>query len=165
VLISEKRSLFRIFDKSENEVIRDIVELNRKIYQAAKGSVKRAILRTQEAERKKIVLSAINTVSGFIEGIVVFLVNCSQYSQWIHGRYSGVSGKLFSDVRGVLMGIFLRSVAMKEIMISLLDKLECVDKFCYLGDLIDAGGGAEEVLFQEQEYVVPGQSSGNWLQY
>jgi len=35
-------------------------------------------------------------------------------------------------------------VAMKEIMISLLDKLEYVDKFCYLGDLIGAGGGVEE---------------------
>jgi len=31
---------------------------------------------------------------------------------------------------------------MKEIMISSLDKL---DKFCYLGDLIGAGGGTEEV--------------------
>jgi len=31
---------------------------------------------------------------------------------------------------------------MMEIMISLLDKLECM--FCYLGDLIGAGGGAEE---------------------
>jgi len=35
-------------------------------------------------------------------------------------------------------------VAMKEIMISSHDKLECADKFSYLGDLIGAGGGAEE---------------------
>jgi len=34
---------------------------------------------------------------------------------------------------------------MKNIMISLLDKLEGVDKYCYLRDLIGAGGGAEEV--------------------
>jgi len=33
---------------------------------------------------------------------------------------------------------------MKEIMISSHDKLECADKFCYLGDLIGASGGAEE---------------------
>jgi len=26
------------------------------------------------------------------------------------------------------------------------DKLECVDKLCYLGDLISAGEGAEEAL-------------------
>jgi len=44
-----------------------------------------------------------------------------------------VDGQLF---RGV--------VAMKEIIVILLDKLECVEKFCYLGYLIGAGGGAEE---------------------
>jgi len=33
---------------------------------------------------------------------------------------------------------------MKKIMTSSLDKMECVDKFCYLGDLIGAGGGTEE---------------------
>jgi len=31
---------------------------------------------------------------------------------------------------------------MKEIMISLLEKLECIDKFCYLINLIGAGGRA-----------------------
>jgi len=40
--------------------------------------------------------------------------------------------------------LFREVVAMKEIMISSPYKLECVDKFCYLGDLIGAGGGAEE---------------------
>jgi len=33
---------------------------------------------------------------------------------------------------------------MKEMMICSLDKLECIDKFCYLGDLIIARGEAEE---------------------
>jgi len=42
--------------------------------------------------------------------------------------------------------LFQKVVDMKEIMISLFHKLECVDKFCYLGDLIGAGGGAEETL-------------------
>jgi len=31
-----------------------------------------------------------------------------------------------------------------KIMITSLDTLECVDKFCYLGNLIGAGGGVEE---------------------
>jgi len=35
-------------------------------------------------------------------------------------------------------------VALKEIMISLLDKLECVYTFCYFGDFIGEGVGAEE---------------------
>jgi len=52
-LNSEKRHAFRIFDKSQNDVDREIVELNWKRYQAAKGSVKRSISRAQEAEQKK----------------------------------------------------------------------------------------------------------------
>jgi len=35
-------------------------------------------------------------------------------------------------------------VAIREIIISSLDKFEYVDKFCYLGDLFGAEGGAEE---------------------
>jgi len=35
-------------------------------------------------------------------------------------------------------------VAIKEIMMSSFDKLECVDKFCYLENLIGAGEGSEE---------------------
>jgi len=37
-------------------------------------------------------------------------------------------------------------------MISSLDKLECDNKLCYLG---------EQKKHEEKEYVVPGQSSGN----
>jgi len=37
-----------------------------------------------------------------------------------------------------------RSCIRNEIVISSLDKLECVDKFCGLRDFIGAGGGAEE---------------------
>jgi len=40
--------------------------------------------------------------------------------------------------------LFRKVKAMKEIMISSLDMLDCVNKFCYFGDLIGAGRGAEE---------------------
>ena len=33
---------------------------------------------------------------------------------------------------------------MKEMEIEHVGKLECVSKFCYLGDMISSGGGAEE---------------------
>jgi len=75
-------------------------------------------------------------------------IKCHQFSQWIHGRCSGVTGKL-QNVAGFrckrcVDGLFREVVAMKDIMINSLDKLECDDNFCYLGDLIGAGGGAEE---------------------
>jgi len=37
-------------------------------------------------------------------------------------------------------------MAKKEIIISSLDNLECIDRFSYLGDFIGASGGAEEVV-------------------
>jgi len=39
---------------------------------------------------------------------------------------------------------FQEIVVVKEIMISTLDRSTSVDKFCYLGYVIGAGGGAEE---------------------
>ena len=33
---------------------------------------------------------------------------------------------------------------MKEVEVDHVGKLECVSKFCYLGDIIGSGGGAEE---------------------
>jgi len=68
--------------------------------------------------------------------------------QWIH-RCRGGYDKLqnvagFRCKRYVDTQLFQEDVTVKEISISSLDKLECVDRFCYLGDLIGgAGGGAE----------------------
>ena len=41
-------------------------------------------------------------------------------------------------------GIPVDSVGLKEVSIRQKDKLECVEKFCYLGDIIGSGGGSEE---------------------
>ena len=40
-------------------------------------------------------------------------------------------------------GLF-QSVLLKEVVIEPNVESECVPKFCYLGDTLDAGGGAEE---------------------
>ena len=40
----------------------------------------------------------------------------------------------------------MRGEFKKEMEIENVGKLECVEKFCYLGDMIQAGGGAEEAL-------------------
>jgi hypothetical protein len=41
-------------------------------------------------------------------------------------------------------GDIVQSCAMKEIALGNADKLECVDRFFYLGDMIGAGGGVED---------------------
>ena len=70
--------------------------------------------------------------------------------RWVHKRCSGISGKLKSNVdfhcRSYLEGEHghFQSVMLKKVAIEPNVKLECVSKFCYLGDTIGAGGGVEE---------------------
>ena len=77
----------------------------------------------------------------------IFCVECSR---WVHKKCSGISGKLKSNVdfhcRRCLEGEngLFQSVLLKEVVIEPNVKLECVPKFCYLGDTLGAGGGVEE---------------------
>ena len=78
----------------------------------------------------------------------IFCVECRR---WVHKRCRGISGKLKSNVDFHLRrclegenGLF-QSVLLKEVVIEPNVKLECVPKFCYLGEkTLGAGGGVEE---------------------
>ena len=79
---------------------------------------------------------------------------CVGCLRWVHKRCSGITGKLKSDgdddfhcrrCLGGEHGIF-PSVLLKEVVIEPDVKLECVPKFCYLGDTLGAGGGADEAV-------------------
>ena len=75
---------------------------------------------------------------------------CVECLRWVHKRCSGISGKLKSNVdfhcRRCLEGEngLFQSVFLEEVVIELNVKLECVPKFCYLGDTLGAGD-VEEV--------------------
>ena len=77
----------------------------------------------------------------------IFCVECRR---WVHKRCSDISGKLKSNVdfhcRRCLEGEngLFQSVLLKEVVIEPNVKLECVPKFCHLGDTLGAGGGVEE---------------------
>jgi len=67
---------------------------------------------------------------------------------WIHKKCSGVEERL-----QVVVDFHCRKcgdcditsqVERKEIEIGVIEKLECVEQFCYLGNMIGAGGGAED---------------------
>jgi len=78
----------------------------------------------------QIVLSTVYAVNGFMEDLVVYLVNCRM---WLVG-----------NVRGVLMGSCFRAVAaIKEIMIRSLISWNAYTS-SFLGELIGAVKGAEE---------------------
>ena len=75
---------------------------------------------------------------------------CVECLRWVHKRCSGISGKLKSNedfhCRRCLEGEhgLFQSVLLKEVVTEPNVKLECVPKFCYLGDTLGEGGGVEE---------------------
>ena len=77
-------------------------------------------------------------------------IRCVECLKWVHWRCSGISGKLKSDTDFHCRRCFegenglFQSVSLKEVVIEPNVKLESVTKFCYLGDTLGAGGGAEE---------------------
>ena len=74
---------------------------------------------------------------------------CTQCGKWIHKRCSGVKGSLES-CKNFKCGKCLNVVASVEISDvkaeSTTAGLESVDTFCYLGDMLSAGGGVEEAV-------------------
>ena len=72
-------------------------------------------------------------------------IKCSQCSLWVHKRCSGISGRLVANpdyicprCRGMSRPIDGRPITEVEVDGTLLD-VEA--SFCYLGDMLDAGGG------------------------
>ena len=73
-------------------------------------------------------------------------IQCTSCKTWIHKRCSGVSGKL-QDVKNYCCRKCKdgsQPEVIKELSLGGDGKLECVEEFRYLGDVIGAGGGAEE---------------------
>ena len=78
-------------------------------------------------------------------------IQCKKCTKWIHKKCSGIKGKLKPDpnfqCKICSSGIQdLPIVDHKEIDMDEDGKLEMVQQFCYLGDMIGAGGGSEEAV-------------------
>ena len=75
-------------------------------------------------------------------------IKCTSCHSWVHKRCSGISGKLSKAqnfvCKGCSGGTRVQLGGLTEISLGMDQKLECVDKFRYLGDMIGAGGGAGE---------------------
>jgi hypothetical protein len=77
-------------------------------------------------------------------------VVCRGCKKWVHKRCSGLKGGLKAHVefkcavclRGGHSGVILEG----EVSLGAAGSLECVDKFCYLGDMLWRGGGADEAV-------------------
>ena len=73
-------------------------------------------------------------------------INCTSCGKWVHKRCSGLTGSLnvvgFECSRCVHGNTRQAAEVRKEIELD--GNVECVEKFCYLGDAMGSGGGAEE---------------------
>lgn len=72
-------------------------------------------------------------------------ISCNGCREWVHKRCSGIRGRLqnVADYRcAFCLGTHVNPERIDRVNIGDIS-LECVDKFCYLGDVIGAGGGAE----------------------
>ena len=74
---------------------------------------------------------------------------CTQCKKWVHRRCSKVKGKLASKINFQCSKCSEPQVAIdtkndkKGLVLDQNVEFESVDRFCYLGDMISAGGGAE----------------------
>ena len=83
------------------------------------------------------------------KGVGVNSIYCTSCKKWIHKRCSGVKGRLKRDdnfkCSKCLSGrVVVDDSERIEVTVGTDGKLECVEKFCYLGDMIGAGGGAKD---------------------
>ena len=70
-------------------------------------------------------------------------ISCTKCKKWIQKKCSGIRSRLETVVG--FQGLVAETISQKLCPIKLNgDSLECVDKFCYLRDMIDSGGGAED---------------------
>ena len=67
---------------------------------------------------------------------------------WVHKKCNGISGKLKNNIdfhcKRCLESSPDQTVLLKEVEIEPNVKLECVSRFCCLGDMLSIGRGVEE---------------------
>ena len=78
-------------------------------------------------------------------------IQCNKCKKWIHKKCSGIKGKLKPDPKFQCKSCVSeiqndQRDEQKEIDMGEDGKLELVQQFCYLGDMIGAGGGSEEAV-------------------
>ena len=85
-----------------------------------------------------------------LKGVRENSIECSQCKHWVHKRCSGVKGRLVSDpdfvcqrCQGLARPIDGRPVTQVEVDGT---NLDVEPTFCYLGDMLDAGGGCDSAI-------------------
>ena len=79
------------------------------------------------------------------EGVGDNSIKCVACHKWVHRGCGGISGRLRCDAdfrcRRCMDGDSAQVVLLREVELEPGVKVECVPKFCYLGDTLGSGGG------------------------
>ena len=78
------------------------------------------------------------------KGVGRNFILCVECQRWAHKRCCGFSGRIRNNVDFHCKRCLSQAVLLREVEIELNVKVECVSKFCYLGDTLGASGGVEE---------------------
>ena len=81
-----------------------------------------------------------------LQGVGSNSIYCTSCRCWIHGKCSGIRGRLSAARNFICNRCSGNTPNTEEIPKELTlngNSLEVVDKFCYLGDMLDAAGGAQ----------------------
>ena len=84
-------------------------------------------------------------------------LQCTRCQKWVHKKYSGIKGSMSKVAKSFICSGCLHPVTSKgrtSVDIGASTKLELVDKFCYLGDMLNVDG--------DTEFELVGISSGSW---
>jgi hypothetical protein len=99
------------------------------------------------------------------KGVGSSSIQCGDCKKWVHKKCSGVKGKLKEDsgyrcAKCVGGGCTEGGVDEQEVVLNDGSSLECVNRFCYLGDMLGAAGAVKKRLGLESEgYRVSSKSS------
>jgi len=89
-------------------------------------------------------------------------LQCTSCQKWIHKKCSGVKGRMSKVAKSFICRGCLNpvtSAGRTSVDIGASAKLELVDKFCYLGDMLSVDGDADAAV--EAEFELVGISSGS----
>ena len=93
-------------------------------------------------------------------------LQCTSCQKWVHKKCSGIRGSVSKVAKSFICRGCLNpvtSAGRTSVEIGASTKLELVDKFCYLGDMLIAECGMEMLMqLWRPELELVGISSGSW---
>jgi len=138
--------------ETEEELIKRLIE--------RKDNVERKNMRVNmnktkvmiSGERQKVMQKAVRWSYGVCsncKGVGSNSLQCTSCQKWVHKKCSGIKGNMSNMAKSFICRGFLNlvtSAGHTSVDMAASEKLELVDKFCYLGDMLSVDGDADAAV-------------------